>query len=81
MRKSLFLAVFLLMVLCAAYASAETTTVMVYMCGSNLETLYSAATTDVQEIQYSGLNSSQTTVHPQNNSHNINGRLRFMVFI
>ena len=45
-----------------ACALAETTTVMVYMCGSNLETLYGAATKDVQEMALSGLDPLQTKV-------------------
>ena len=62
-RKIIFICLMLLACLFVMYASAETTTVMVYMCGSNLETLYSAATKDVQEMQNSGLDSSQTRVY------------------
>jgi len=55
MRKSLLLCLFLLLLLPAA-ALAEKTTVMVYLCGSNLESMYGSATADLQEMLASGMN-------------------------
>lgn len=47
-----------------AYADDEkhTTTVMVYMCGSNLESRFGAATRDISEMMASGLNTDYTKV-------------------
>ena len=64
MRKVLvnifFLAVCVL--LWTASASAESTTLMIYMCGSNLESLGGAATTDIQEMLASGFDADQVQV-------------------
>lgn len=43
-------------------ASAESTTVMVYMCGSNLESRKGAATKDIQEMLTSGFDAEQVHV-------------------
>ncbi len=69
MKKLMGLAVALLLaVILPAAAAAEeapagrTWTVMVYMCGSNLESVYGAATADIQEMIDAGTRSDETGV-------------------
>lgn len=63
MKKLIFPVMLLLFfVICGAAANAESTTVMVYMCGSDLESLYGAATQDIQEMMLSGMDPEQTHV-------------------
>ena len=62
MKKLLFIWAVCLLLLSAASAIAESTAVMVYMCGSNLESLYGSATNDLQEMLLSGLNAGETQV-------------------
>ena len=46
----------------SAYQNTYTTTVMVYMCGSNLESMFGAASRDIMEMMNSGLNTDFTNV-------------------
>ena len=62
MKKSVFLLAAALLLLWASAACAESTAVMVYMCGSNLESLYGSATKDIQEMLLSGLDAQETQV-------------------
>lgn len=70
--NNIHVAVCLLIFLCifaaapiAAYseqASSKETTVMIYMCGSDLESVYSSASKNVQEIISSGFDSTSCNV-------------------
>jgi len=56
MRKAMIVVAVFLLVLCsAALSMAEKTTIMVYLCGSNLESMYGSATADLQEMLTSGM--------------------------
>ena len=56
-RTTLFLTVLFscLALFCAARAEGRKLTVMVYMCGSNLESGYGSATADMEEMQAAGI--------------------------
>ncbi len=60
--------VLLASLLCAACALGENTapgrklTLMIYMCGSNLESGYSAASADIEEMKNAGLRGNDVTV-------------------
>ena len=63
MRKGIFfLLVFMILFSAAqtgcAAANEKELTIMVYICGSNLESRYGSATADIQEMLASGLNGS-----------------------
>ena len=45
-----------------ASAEGESTTVMIYMCGSNLETQYGLASADIDEILGAGFDTAYTNV-------------------
>ena len=67
MKKFPYLILFLLFLLAApcSYTRAESSrelTLMIYMCGSNLESEYGSATADMQEILQSGFDAKKTTV-------------------
>ena len=58
----MFWPVLLLCLLLAGIACAEKTTLMVYMCGSNLETEYALASRDLQEMMNSGYDRTSTEI-------------------
>ena len=60
--RFLFWPVLLLCLLLAGIACAEKTTLMVYMCGSNLETEYALASRDLQEMMNSGYDRTSTEI-------------------
>lgn len=63
MRKILMLlALLMLLWPASALAQSTTTTVMVYMCGSNLESQYGQATKDIFEMLDSGFSARRTNV-------------------
>ena len=71
MKKHLLFSVFIILLaslLCAASALGENTasgrklTLMIYMCGSNLESGYGSASADIEEMKNAGLRGNDVTV-------------------
>ncbi len=65
MKKGLLCFLFLILsvsVNCSAEPAGRKLTIMVYMCGSNLESSYGSASADIQEILEAKYDSSQVTV-------------------
>ena len=57
-----FAALFLFLPLRAKGESGRTLTLMIYMCGSNLESSYGSATADIQEMRNAGLDAGEVSV-------------------
>ncbi len=61
-RKALFLCILLSVLCMASHAAAENTTLMVYMCGSNLESRFGSASADMREMIDSAFDGEMLTV-------------------
>ena len=66
MKKSLFIFLFFVLFIVFFPASAQNSgrklTIMVYMCGSNLESQYSAASDDIEEMKNAGVNNNEVSL-------------------